>query len=205
MEKYVAIICILLGFISGCQSHTVQEKNGHVIVNPDFSSHTGSVVENYDAGFHIKGKNQAGKLLSSLRDGRWSLGSITVEHWPLSLNFCKWCNVDLGRRYHPDGVTQWLKLINEIGKTLFVVSSYQKQFHALGWHFLHEGNKVKIIQSRSKSETIIDADIHTPFALNAGEVCSLLWANKHYLTQPAVGISNDVAQFRSQFIIQCDS
>jgi len=205
VNKYRVLVCLFTSLICGCQSQALQEKQGKETVNSDFSMPASIDTDKQDVGFQIRGKNQAGKLPSSLENNVWSMGEITIDSWPLGLHFCKQCYAQLGRGHHPDGATQWLKIINESGAKMFVVSSYQKQFNALGWHFKHEGNKVKIIQTNSRFETLIDAVVRKSSPLNADQECSVLWANKHYLKQPKPGISNDVAQYRAQFILKCDA
>ena len=127
--------------ISGCQLQAT-ESDSMIVVNTDYIKKFESSGYVPDKSFQIQGKNHTGVVRSSVIDAQWNLGEISLKYWPLEAGFCEQCDITLDRHRRPDGETIWLKVKNEWGKTLYIVSSYQSKFYALGWGFYHDRDKV---------------------------------------------------------------
>lgn len=186
-------IAVVLTSLSlyGCTSQTIAPPQ-----LPDANTGKESLV--------ITGNNQSLITQSSLKSNTLVLGHIKVKNWPLPQAPCSQCEVQIKRQHHPDGPTVWLNIKGEGHSKIWVASSFQKQFNIDRWQFKHNGHQVIINDSLSKQKTIIAENIHSPVSLVANNNCSILWANKKRLPQPAANISSDVAKFNSQFIIRCD-
>jgi len=197
-------LSFLLYFFYSCSGHAANlYENSPVIVkinNVTNKESNKSVIQN----FEIVGKNQNLKTSGRLEKNRLILGGITVENWPTIKQPCLNCNVKLDRNFHPDGPTIWLNIKNNFNQVTWVVSSYQKRFVVEHWKFLHDNEEVTLTDLKSKKVSHLHSISDLPIELNSDNECSLLWAHKEFLVQPGSDISLDVAQFKSQFIIQCD-
>lgn len=206
---------VLLFFVlllAGCQGGVQPENSGalkfvtvHSQPMVDKPNRSAQYDETeLDKSFQIKGENQTLTTRVKFYDGNLIAGGIKVENSPLQKVECSPCEVTLDRRYHPNGATQWLELKNNSDRTL-IVSSYQPRFSALGWMFSHIDNQIKITEQKTRLSTVISNRLTAPVSLNSKNTCSVLWANKRFLKQPLPHIANDVAKFRSQFILQCSN
>lgn len=152
----------------------------------------------------IHGNNQTLTTQSSLQGNTLALGNIVVKNWPLPQAPCSSCEVKLSRNHHPDGPTVWLSINGEGNSKTWVGSSFQQQFNIDHWELKHKDQQVIVRDMQSKNQMIVAENIQSPVAIMSNKECSILWANKEFLPQPGKNISNDVAQFNSQFIIRCN-
>lgn len=200
LNKYQAInkaplsisLLTALVFLYGCNNNPAQSDTS-----------TTEQVTNMDS-LVISGGNQSLTTQSTLMGSTLVLGSIEVKNWPLRQAPCTQCEVQLNRRHHPDGPTVWLNIKGEGNSKTWIASSFKNQFNIDHWQFKHNNHQVIISDSLSKQKTTIAENIQSPIPLSPDNKCSVLWANKKYLSQPGANISADVAQFSSQFVIRCE-
>ena len=212
-KQRVLAIFIALAFasLSGCMNNSIATELPVAAIPVSTEIETANINKQADPNSDrkslvISGTNQSLSTQSSMQGNTLSFGNIEVKHWPLIKAPCVRCEVILDRRFHSDGPTAWL-VIKDEDKTTWIASSFQKQFNTEQWQFKHHEDQVTITDASnrnlSKKQTVITANIQSAIPLKSDKNCSVLWANKEFLQQPGKHISADVAQFNSQFIIQC--
>jgi hypothetical protein len=168
------------------------------------SSSTNSNDEIQTKSFIIFGNTQAFKSDVKLNGNTLLLGDIEIKNWPLTDFTCSTCDISLDRRFHPNGPTTWIRAIDSNETKTWIMTSYQKQFSADQWEIRHIKDQIIFTNSKSKKMTTFNSHFQSPVSIKSNENCTLLWAKKEFLDQPQQHLSPDVAQFKSQFIIQCD-
>jgi hypothetical protein len=109
--------------------------------------------------------------------------------------------VDTGREFHPDGPTQWLIIKGSSYSTL-LISSYQRHYYIKPWHFTYKQNHLLI--ENKESGLIAGMSYHEALPkFISGSNCQLAWLKREAQAQPSVHISSDVADYKTQFVLQC--
>ena len=157
-----------------------------------------------NSSFVIFGSNKSLTTHTQLSNGILTLGDIEIKNWPLSNLECSPCEITLDRRFHPDGPTSWLIVENKNKTKTWIISSFQKKIVIGNWQLNHNNDQVLITDTRSNEETNVPSNIHFLTSLDSERNCSINWSKKELLDQPGKHIAADIAEFKSQFIIQCE-
>lgn len=200
---------LLMLMLLGCKTSPVlpETDSGSSSVSRSSSTSQASAdksVSGFIISQHPNG-NKKDQLSEPILNGKTlTLGAIKIKNWPLENLACEFCDVSIERTIHPDGPTTWVTLKGETVKaTTWIMSSFQYRFSVGPWFIQHKDHQVVITDRTSKKASSVNAQVLSPLAMNTDADCSLLWANKEFLEQPKSHIANDVAHFKSQFIIQC--
>lgn len=187
--KLFLTICILLG-VAGC--HSASKPQSLDLAAPKQTS---------QSFFEFKGTAPNGPVIPVFQENAMIFGELKVAPWPVSALSCAPCEVDAGREIHPDGPTQWLVIKDNRYSTL-LISSYQRHDYIKPWHFTYKKDHLVIENKEFGVATDISYDETLP-KLISGSNCQLAWLKREAQAQPAAHISNDVAGFKTQFVLQC--
>lgn len=187
--KLFLTICILLG-VAGC--HSASKSQSLDLAVPKQTS---------QSFFEIQGIAPNGAVTPVFKEKAMIFGELNVALWPVSAVSCDPCEVDAGREFHPDGPTQWLVIKDNRYSTL-LISSYQRYDYIKPWHFTYKQSHLLIENKESGVASDMSYDEALP-KLISGSNCQLAWLKREAQAQPSAHISNDVADFKTQFVLQC--
>lgn len=194
ISSLLLITCGLLGCQTSVTDQTINDhglKLGHAIDK----SVTGF--------FDIKGANFKGKHLAKAVNGKLVMGKITIDNWPLEELPCVTCQIEFKRDYFPQGATLMLHMTDVEGKDTWLVSSVKSRVRFDSWWIEYSEDEVKLTEIASKKATHLKSRIKDAIKINSDKKCHALWAYQRKKIQPQPNISDDVAKFKSQLIIQC--
>ncbi len=155
--------------------------------------------------FDITGPSFIGTESININNKVANLGPVRVQDWPLDKFECNNCQVELSRKNHPDGQDLLFKLVSPSGVTTWVASSYQKWFRFDYWKLELSGSQFTLLNTRSNQLSEFNTDVVSPFSMGVESNCTILWANRQAQKQPSKHIADDVADYKSQLIWQCQN
>ncbi|WP_396588262.1 hypothetical protein [Bermanella sp. R86510] len=188
--KFISILIMLIA-IAGCYSASKPQVANAL------------VVPNEQTFFEINGAAPTGAVSMQVQNQSTFFGGLEIKHWPnIKLN-CEPCEVEKGGKFHPDGPTQWVSLTSGNLSTL-LVSTYQTSDYIEPWRFSYKADMLTIENTQAEFETNALYNAERPIKLVGNSQCSLVWLKREAQAQPAANISNDIAEFKTQFVMQCE-
>ncbi|MGR6874523.1 hypothetical protein ACU6U9_20020 [Pseudomonas sp. HK3] len=184
------ISCLCLTLLMGCQTNAEQAQISDRIEQ---------------SLFDLTGPSFIGTESINIVNKVANLGPVRVQNWPLDQFECNNCQVELSRKNHPDGQDLLLKLVTPSGVTTWVASSYQKWLRFDFWKLELSGSQFTLLNTRSNQLSEFNTDVVSSFSMGTEPNCTILWSNRQAQKQPPKHIADDVADYKSQIIWQCQN
>lgn len=191
MIKLFSISAVFLGLM-GCQSAS----------KPHLAEPVSETEASPSLFFEIRGAAPTGAVTPSYEEKALILGDLEVVNWPSTKLECDSCLVRSGREFHPDGPTQWLKIEGD-EQSMLLVSSYQQRDFIDSWHISYQKDALVIEDRETEVKSSVTYDASLPVLIQDTD-CELVWLKREVQTPVSEGISNDVAEFKTQFAVQCN-
>lgn len=189
---HIITYLILLILITGCNA----------VSDSKISKNQTASNDNPDQFFFIEGLEPKQKVAPALKNNHMMLGTIKVSNWPgVKLN-CKECQVSKNRKDYFDGSTVWLTIAGS-NQTTLLVTSFQRRDFIDPWHLTYQKETLLIEDRKAGIKTSIAYDASLPIVIKE-IACELVWLKRQAQKQPPEYISNDVADFKNQLVIQCE-
>jgi len=134
------------------------------------------------------------------------LQTVIIKNWPFISRPSKNSEIKNGRDFKPDGPTTWLHISdkeNKIDYWLFETFQAKDYFHS--WQVDFGINSFLITNKEKQIENQVGFDQSLPVKLSNQPECYLGWFKRIALKQPSPHIADDVADFKSQIAIYCNS
>ncbi|WP_133308476.1 hypothetical protein [Bermanella marisrubri] len=183
----------MLILVTGCNAVSDSQTSKNQVV----------IHDNPDQFFFIEGLGPKQQVTPILQNNQMTMGTLKVSNWPgVKLN-CKVCQVSKNRKDYFDGSTVWLNIVGSDQSTL-LVTSFQRRDFIDPWHLTYKKDNLIIEDRKAGVRTSIAYDASLPIVIKE-TVCELVRLKREAQKQVPEGISNDVAAFKTQFVIQCQN